>query len=366
MDSIKNTWKNKPGIIIISVLLILAVIMLISVLLVRGIIFKGDIELAADAPVKASVIVTTPAEPTTDSGEAVAPTATVKATNTTVVDAKATETPIKKATSTPKKATAIPKATVTPKPPTATAEPTDTPEPEIVNLLANGGFEWGFADDGVAQSWHKFDNGSALVLFTAEPWDKAILSGDNAQRITIVDGTKPDRYAGIYQSFNVVPGGVYSLTMNGQIRSSFGDIEASNYGYRMQYAIDWAGGTDWQSIPSDEWIELPWDEQLLDGDNMFFLDYGAEIVPPAAKMTLFIRAWSKWGDGLESQYTLDALSLVGPKPAKIALDNPLPDTGGAATSNQIPADPRVWGSAILLLFLVSGAILQKRYRKQSH
>ncbi len=358
MDSIKNTWKNKPGIIIVSVLLVLAVIMLISVLFVRGIISRGDTELTADAPAKASIVATTPTSSTTSGEEnAITPTATTKATNTVALATKA-PTAIKtpKATST-KKATATPK----PKLPTATLAPTDTPELEIVNLVANGGFEWGFTDEGVAKSWHKFDNGSALVLFTDEPWDKAILSGDNAQRITIVDATKPDRYAGIYQSFNVVPGEVYSLTMNGQIRSAFGDISASNYGYRMQYAIDWAGGTDWTTIPSEEWVELPWDEQLLDGDNMFFLDYSAEVVPPTEKITLFIRAWSKWGDGLESQYTLDALSLVGPKPVEAALDNPLPTTGGASAS-EIPMDPRVWVSAILLLFLIGGAL----WRKQAH
>jgi len=358
MDSIKNTWKNKPGIIIISVLLVLAVIMLISVLFVRGIISRGDTELAADAPVKASVVAMTTTPSVTSGDEnAMAPTATPKATHVIVTkSAPATKTP---------KVTATKKATATPKRPTATLEPTDTPEPEIVNLVANGGFEWGFTDEGVAQSWYKFDNGSALVLFADEPWDKAIFSGDNAQRITIVNATKTDRYAGIYQSFDVMPGGVYSLTMNGQIRSTFGDIEASHYGYRMQYAIDWAGSTDWKAIPAEEWIELPWDEQLLDGDNMFFLDYGAELVPPTAKMTLFVRAWSKWGDGLESQYTLDALSLVGPKPTDVALDQPLPDTGGEASSSRIPADPRVWGSALLLLFLVGGAIWRKQSGKHS-
>ncbi len=229
-----------------------------------------------------------------------------------------------------------------------------------MNLLRNGGFEWGFGDDGVAQAWQRFDNGSATFIFMAEPWDAAILDGDNAQRITITNATQPDRYAGIYQTVGVTPGEAYRLTLNGQVRSTFGDVADSQYGYRMQYAVDWSGGTDWQNIPADEWIELPWDEQFIDGENMFFLDYTTDLVPPTGKLTLFIRAWNKWPDKLEAQYTLDSLSLVGPQPMEEMFNQPLPTTGGSVQFT-LPSDPRVWGSVALLLFLLGGALWRWRY-----
>lgn len=358
MDNIRNTWKNKPGVIILSVLLVLVIIMLLAVLLVRGIIVKNESQSSAGAPVVTATFVASTADQ-----NAAAPSATAIntpiATKIVVTATPApTDTPALTATSTRK-----PTATKSPtKTPTPKSKPTKTPTavpPQIGELLNNGHFDATFGDDGAADGWTRFDNGSATILFSAETWEPAVENGDFAQRITIANATQPDRYAGLYQTVPVIAGESYSLTLYGQIRTPFGNVATSNYGYRMQYAIDWDGGTDWQAIPADEWIELPWDEQLIDGENLFFLDYSTELIPPGDSLTLFVRAWKKWPDPSEGQFTIDSFSLKGLVPATVTGET-LPETGGAGLHPPAPADPRVWGSAFILLLLVGGALWQQR------
>ncbi len=354
MDNIRNTWKNKPGVIILSALLILVIFVLLAVLFVRGVLSRTGTRTVAEVPAVTQAV-------STEAPAVTAPTATSTTAPTKVVKSS-TATP--KPTNTPK-ATATRTPTAEKKSPTKTPtslSPTETPipqPPEIGELLQNGNFEAGFGEDGVALGWQAFRNDAATIIFAPELWQPAIHDGAAAQRITITEATQPNRYAGIAQTVMVVPGKSYTLTLYGQVRSTFGDVAKSNYGYRMQYAVDWRGGTDWQAIPDDQWIELPWDEQLIDGSNMFFLDYTTVLVPPADTLTLFIRAWNKWPDQLEAQYTLDSLSLVGEQPTM--LGEPLPETGGASTAPPVTSDPRVWIGALLIIALLGGALWQQRY-----
>jgi len=336
----KNTW-----IIVLAVVLGIAIIALLATIIYKGIISRGGTDVGA-----------------TEAAATVAAIATETADKTTGSE-KATSTPtkvIKEKISTPAKTPTKPKSTATSAPAkkptnTSTPEATDTSETQIVNVVENGGFEWGFGEDGVAAPWERFSNGGAKYIFMPEPWALAIRNGDQAQRITIYEAHLPDRYAGIYQRFAVEAGQTYRLTLYGQIRSGAGDIAVSQHGYKMQYAVDWQGGADWQAIPEDEWVELPWDEQLLDGADVEFLEYSTKLVPPNNRMTLFIRAWNKWSDPVEAQYTLDTLSLVGPKPQQALVDQGLPPSGGVIES-ALPTDPIFWGSLLFLIFLVGGAV----------
>ena len=330
----KNTW-----IVILAVILGIAIIALLATIVYKGILSKkGPDAAATEAAATSIAAVTVTADKTTGGNKATStPTSVVVEQETpTKVKPKASATPAKKA------ATATPKAT-------------DTPEVQIVNVIENGGFEWGFGEDGVAAPWQKFTNGGAKTIFMPEPWPLAIRDGDQAQRITIYEAHLPDRYAGIYQRLAVEAGQSYRLTLYGQIRSGAGDVNISQYGYKMQYAIDWQGGVDWQAIPDDEWVELPWDEQLLDSADVEFLKFSAKVTPPTNRMTLFIRAWNKWPDPVEAQYTLDTLSLVGPKPQKALVDEGLPASGGVIEKT-LPTDPVFWGSLLFLIFLLGGAI----------
>jgi len=331
----KNIW-----IVILAVILGIAIIALLATIVYKGILSKKGPDTAATK----AAAVTVSADKASGDNKATA-------TSTAVVAKK--ETPA--AEKTPTKAK--PKASDTPAKKAATATPkvTATPEIQIVNVIENGGFEWGFGEDGVAAPWQKFTNGGAKSIFMPEPWPLAIRNGDQAQRITIYEAYLPDRYAGIYQRLAVEAGQPYRLTLYGQIRSGAGDVTISQYGYKMQYAIDWQGGTDWQAIPKDKWVELPWDEQLLDSPDVEFLKFSTSVTPPTNRITLFIRAWNKWPDPVEAQYTLDTLSLVGPKPQRALVDEGLPASGGVLETT-LPTDPIFWGSLLFLIFLLGGAV----------
>jgi hypothetical protein len=260
----------------------------------------------------------------------------------------------------------------TPGPPTPFASPTGdgdegaafTTPLARVNVLENGDFEKGVDEQGVALNWQSFSNGGAVVSYSAETGDPHIRNGTRAQRISIAQASQQSRYAGIYQAVEVKAGQPYTLTLHGQIRTGPGDIEASGYGYRMQYAIDDTGGTNWQAIPDEDWIELPWDEQRLDAADVEFLSYETTITPSSDDLTLFVRGWNKWADPGLAEYTLDDLSLVG-RPAGPAMvqengETLIPETGAGDTLSLL-ADGRFWGAVLILLLLAGGAIYRGRW-----
>jgi hypothetical protein len=274
--------------------------------------------------------------------------------------------------------------------PALTEEPTATPVPpmptptkkspaelelspvisigKIEDLVKNGDFESGFNPDGVALEWHSFNNDSAAINFSPETAGPYVKSGLRAQRITLSQATQPDRYAGLYQQIKVAPGQIYTLTLYGQIRTGFADVKLSSYGYRLQYAINHTGGDKWQDVPEKAWIELPWDEQQLNSSAVKFLDYTIPISSTSNKITLFVRAWNKWADPGEAQYSLDSISLVGPslvsKPAtpEALINQPLPTTGAGDSAGLIGSG-RFWVAVLVLLLLATGAIYRAKWNK---
>lgn len=348
MDTIKNTWHKKPMVIILSAILILAIILLLVVVVLQAVVFRNNSGAKEATAVITEIAATVEATQPGSGEEETLPTNTA---TPVVNEPLSTSTPSLTSTPTPAPAP-------TKQPPAAASTPVVSAQPETGNVMKNGGFEAGFGDDGVAEQWHRFTNDSAKYIFASEIWPLAIRDGKQAQRITIFEATQPDRYAGIYQTAPVIPGQTYQLSLHGQIRSRAGDIAVSNYGYRMQYAVDYEGGEDWQTLPEEAWVELPWDEQPLDGANVKFLDYNTKLTPTGERVTVFVRAWSKWADPVEAQYTLDTLSLTGPKPVDALVDQPLPSTGGATPG--MPTDPRIWGGLALLVFLIGGAAWRAR------
>ncbi len=297
----------------------------------------------------------------------------------TVEEEEPTVTPTRVISEQPETPTAEPTseltvvATVTagsPVPPTPLASPGAEegisftgPAAQPTNMLKNGDFEEGFDEQGVGLNWQNFTNGAAIVSFSGESPGSHVKSGDSAQRISIDAANQPNRYAGIYQSVKVTSGQPYTLTLYGQIRTGQGDIQASSYGYRMQYAIDYNGGTNWQNLPAEDWVELPWDEQRLDASDVKFLSYTTTITPTTERLTLFIRAWNKWAEPGLAEYTLDDLSLVGRTAAPIKVENgeTLIPVTGAGDSLDLLADSRFWGAMLILLLLGVGAIYRSRW-----
>ena len=180
-------------------------------------------------------------------------------------------------------------------------------------IIQNGSFEDGFASNGVGLSWAPFKSDDITVVYSGEGGPGPYVdSGASAQRITTLQAGLGDRYTGIYQQLEVIPDEPYMLEMKGQIRTGFGDVSKSSFGYRMQYAISQRGVQNWQVVPEAAWIELPWDEQLLNSPDTEFMEYTTEFVPTAEEITLFIRTWNKWADPGEAHFTIDSVSLVGP------------------------------------------------------
>ena len=263
----------------------------------------------------------------------------------------------------------------------------------IEEILENGGFEEGFNDDGIGVSWQGFGTDGAVVNFTSESAISFVESGESAQRISIDKAVEPDQYGGIYQKVDATPGQVYTLTIKGQIRSGFGSVDASSYGYRVQYAIDYDGGENWRAIPAEEWMELPWDEQGFDANEFTFSESTVQVTPTSDTMTVFIRGWNKWADQTLGEYTFDSLSLVGPvtrtttitrtdtAPAMTSTGGESGGTTGTSSSSSssedelvdgaLPVtgtedtvfmqDGRFWGALFVVILLILGAVYQAKW-----
>ncbi|GAB4442141.1 MAG: hypothetical protein Kow0031_24180 [Anaerolineae bacterium] len=270
---------------------------------------------------------------------------------------------------------------------------------EVGEILKNGDFEDGFAENGVAQSWQSFATVGGAVNFSAENSDPFLKDGQHAQRISIDQTFEPDQYGGIQQTVDVIPGESYTVTIYGQIRSNFGSVQSSNYGYRVQMALGQNGAADWSSIPPADWVELPWPEQSLSVSTVEFSEYSDQFVATGDKLTLFVRGWNKWPDGTLGEYTFDGLSIVGPMPGSTEMvavtvpggeaTTPAPadsaTTGDDAAAMAPPAaegemvdkglpvtglgdgpnlmqDGRFWGALVVLMLLLAGAVYRSGWR----
>ena len=396
--------------VILIALLALVLICLVGVL-IYNVFFAASGQNVAGEPPTATPVSTQETEATTESEGDTASSEDTTPTPTRVISEEPTEEPTEEVTVEPTtEPTTEPAATPTPDAGAATtggtgstggdastSTSTRTVEVEvdvaqIEEILKNGGFEEGFSEDGIGINWQGFSNNRGVVTFSAESAIPFIKSGQAAQRISIDQGVEPDQYGGIYQKVTVTPGQIYTLTLNGQIRSGFGDIDASSYGYRLQYAIDFDGGENWRAIPSDDWVELPWDEQGFDADEFTFSEYSTQVTPTADTMTIFIRGWNKWPNQSLGEYTLDGLSLVGPVTRTMTITRT--ETGGgvmtstgegtsssgtATTTGQseemvdgalpvtgtddapLMQDGRFWGAVLVLLLLVSGAVYRAKW-----
>ncbi len=266
--------------------------------------------------------------------------------------------------------TPVPTDTPTPPPPTPTPSGQPAPvvmEPQTANLLANGDFEAGFSAGSPPPAWNVFQSSDVVVAFSPEPPGPYVLEGSSALRMSIDQATQPDRYGGLYQQVEVMAGQPYTLELHGQIRGESGQP----YDYRLQYAVDLSGGTDWRALPPDAWVELPWDAQPLGGEGATFMRYTTVITPTSDSLTLFIRGWNKWPDLSLAEYTLDRLSLTGPVPGSVPVaaapapaatpdqDQLIPTTG-EGDSGPLWVDGRFWGAALVLLALVVAAVVRQR------
>jgi|GEM_PF-3331258 len=189
-------------------------------------------------------------------------------------------------------------------------------------FLQNGGFESGFhrvANGDVGNKWGAFQNGGeATYGFYDETWAPVVSQGNHSQLIEIAsfcltslcrDGSDPDRYAGIYQTVHgLVPGAKYKLSMSGMLRALADDDDREEDAYRVQWGYTANGSTNWQHV--NNWVTIPWTDVYPREEPGQMKNYSTTFVAPSGKITIFIRAWKKWGSmGKELDVNLDAIRL---------------------------------------------------------
>ena len=220
-------------------------------------------------------------------------------------------------------------------------KPEPKPEPEITcagpNLLANGNFEGGFMN-GVGKGWSNFDNGGAATYgFYDDMWDPVVAGGEHSQLIEINTycrgASDPDRYAGIYQTVcGLWPGATYELSLYGMMRQGERGWDGDPYRYRVQWGYTTDGSSDWTKVSN--WQEIPWDDIYPRTAPGAMAPFSVRFAAPSSKITLFFRAWKKWGNSYEElDVNLDEISLreCGPEPPEeVCVDK----TTGARLSYQ--------------------------------
>jgi hypothetical protein len=186
------------------------------------------------------------------------------------------------------------------------------------SFLENGDFESGFSfgpAGAVGNGWGWFHNGGAASYgFYDDTWPP-VLSDEHSQLVEINTfcraGSDPDRYAGIYQTADgLTPGATYKFSVRGMLRALADDEDRENYSYRVEWGYTVDGSTDWQAV--DNWVEIPWDTVYPRLEPGRMKNYSAEFEAPSTQITLFVRAWKKWGTARrELDVNLDNIRLRG-------------------------------------------------------
>ncbi len=81
-------------------------------------------------------------------------------------------------------------------------------------------------------------------------WKPVVFDGNHSQLIAMnthnLNRADPDRYAGIYQTVNTVPGATYTLLIRGLLRAD--DDDPDPWRYRVQWGYDPTGSGDWTKV----------------------------------------------------------------------------------------------------------------------
>jgi LysM repeat protein len=187
-------------------------------------------------------------------------------------------------------------------------------------MLVNGNFEGGFTMvpgcGMVGAGWGCFTNGgTADYGFYDDQWAPVVADGLHSQLIEIntmqYAASESDRYAGVYQTVHLVPGQQYEFRLFAGMRERSPDPLEDPYRYRVQWGYTLGGSTDWQQVSN--WVELPFDKIDERTAPTGLEMHSTKFVAPCGTITLFVRAWKKWGTAYkELDVNLDSLSVWGP------------------------------------------------------
>jgi hypothetical protein len=96
--------------------------------------------------------------------------------------------------------------------------------------------------------------------------------------------------------------------MSGMLRALPDDDDRNNDAYRVQWGYTANGSTNWEHV--NNWVTVPWDEVYPREDPGEMQGYSVMFRAPSPTITIFIRAWKKWGTvGKELDANLDAIRL---------------------------------------------------------
>jgi LysM repeat protein len=173
--------------------------------------------------------------------------------------------------------------------------------------------------------------------------------------------SEADRFAGIFQTVNLMQGATYTFRLSGGMRERNPDPNDDKYRYRVQWGYTSDGSTDWMQVTN--WAELPWDKIDERTAPTGLESYSTTFQAPSSRATIFVRVWKKWGSPYkELDVNLDAISLVGkgaivvkpPKDGVIVIKPPkdgvviIPPSGGGDNVVVVPPVAATCGGANLL------------------
>jgi hypothetical protein len=186
-------------------------------------------------------------------------------------------------------------------------------------MLQNGNFEDGFSFvpgcGNVGTGWNCFTNGGSIKYgFYDDQWAPVVARGAHSQLIELntigIPASESDRFAGIYQTINLVRGSKYDLRIRGMLREDTPDPRDDPWRYRVQWGYTTDGSTDWTTV--NNWYELPWDNYYPRTSPGDIQSFGDTLVAPSDRVTIFIRVWKKWGTTQkELDVNIDDISLWG-------------------------------------------------------
>jgi hypothetical protein len=207
----------------------------------------------------------------------------------------------------------------------------------VGDTIVNGSFEEGFDENGVATGWQTFDNGGVGKRTWMPELDPIHVShGEQAQLMQLTGAGNVDRYIGIYQTVEVIPGETYTLTLHGLIRSSDAGNVNTPFGHRIEWGVDYQGQGYWPVV--EEWFDTGWNDVKLDDRNPTMNYLSLPIEAKSDKLTFFIRGWTKWPTQPIAKFYIDGVSLTGPMAGEEEVirvvttkgEEGMPTTGGSA------------------------------------
>jgi LysM repeat protein len=164
----------------------------------------------------------------------------------------------------------------------------------------NGGFENGFAANGVGFYWYGFTNGGrANFGFYDEMWPPVVSQGTHSQLLEInsigLPATDPDRIIGIMQRLWLQPGVTYEISFDSAMREAPVAADEDPYRYMVEWGYSTTGTTDPAQMLFRERVPLDKILPRTDPGVHAMQSYTTRFVAPAGgHTTIAIWGLKKW------------------------------------------------------------------------